>query len=94
VEVNYTFYRLPPRSAVPNWVEQTPPDFLFTVKASRFGRVIVAAFHDREVQQVLGLPPDICPLEIIPIGYCADGPRRLADRAKARIVHNDRYGSK
>ena len=36
VEVNYTFYRLPPRSAVENWVEQTPPGFLFTVKASRF----------------------------------------------------------
>jgi uncharacterized protein YecE (DUF72 family) len=36
VEVNFTFYRLPPRSAVENWVEQTPPGFLFTVKASRF----------------------------------------------------------
>jgi uncharacterized protein YecE (DUF72 family) len=36
VEVNYTFYRLPPRLAVVNWVEQTPPGFLFTVKASRF----------------------------------------------------------
>ena len=36
VEVNYTFYRLPPRPAVENWVEQTPPGFLFTVKASRF----------------------------------------------------------
>jgi uncharacterized protein YecE (DUF72 family) len=36
VEVNYTFYRLPPRSAVAKWVEQTPPDFRFSVKASRF----------------------------------------------------------
>jgi uncharacterized protein YecE (DUF72 family) len=36
VEVNYIFYRLPPRSAVAKWVEQTPPGFLFTVKASRF----------------------------------------------------------
>jgi uncharacterized protein YecE (DUF72 family) len=36
VEVNYTFYRLPPRSAVANWVEQTPKGFLFSVKASRF----------------------------------------------------------
>ena len=36
VEVNYTFYRLPPRSAVERWVEQTPPGFLFAVKASRF----------------------------------------------------------
>ncbi len=36
VEVNNTFYRLPTRSAVANWVEQTPPGFLFTIKASRF----------------------------------------------------------
>jgi uncharacterized protein YecE (DUF72 family) len=36
VEVNATFYRLPTRSAVANWVEQTPPGFLFTIKGSRY----------------------------------------------------------
>jgi uncharacterized protein YecE (DUF72 family) len=36
VEVNTTFYRLPTRSAVAGWVEQTPESFLFTVKASRY----------------------------------------------------------
>lgn len=36
VEVNATFYRLPTRKAVAAWVEQTPPDFLFAVKASRY----------------------------------------------------------
>jgi uncharacterized protein YecE (DUF72 family) len=36
VEVNNTFYRLPSRKAVADWVEQTPPGFLFTVKASRY----------------------------------------------------------
>jgi uncharacterized protein YecE (DUF72 family) len=36
VEVNATFYRLPSVSAVANWVAQTPPDFLFTVKSSRY----------------------------------------------------------
>jgi uncharacterized protein YecE (DUF72 family) len=36
VEVNNTFYRLPSCDAVAGWVEQTPPDFLFAVKASRF----------------------------------------------------------
>jgi uncharacterized protein YecE (DUF72 family) len=36
VEVNNTFYRLPLASSVAKWVEQTPPDFLFTVKASRY----------------------------------------------------------
>ena len=36
VEVNSTFYRLPRRSAVARWVEQTPPGFVFAVKASRY----------------------------------------------------------
>jgi uncharacterized protein YecE (DUF72 family) len=36
VEVNATFYRLPLRSSVARWVEQTPPGFVFTVKASRY----------------------------------------------------------
>ena len=36
VEVNNTFYRLPGRSAVENWVEQSPRGFVFAVKASRY----------------------------------------------------------
>jgi uncharacterized protein YecE (DUF72 family) len=36
VEINNTFYRLPTRKAVQGWVDQSPPGFLFTVKASRF----------------------------------------------------------
>ncbi|HEY2772326.1 MAG TPA: DUF72 domain-containing protein, partial [Solirubrobacteraceae bacterium] len=36
VEVNSTFYRLARRDAVAAWVQQTPPEFLFTVKASRY----------------------------------------------------------
>ena len=58
------------------------------------GACFVAAFHDREVRQVLGLPADVRPIGIIPVGYCSEGPRRLARRSKARIVHHDRYGSK
>jgi uncharacterized protein YecE (DUF72 family) len=36
VEVNNTFYRLPLRSSVARWVEETPPDFVLAVKASRY----------------------------------------------------------
>ena len=36
VEVNSTFYRLARREAVARWAEQTPPGFVFTVKASRY----------------------------------------------------------
>jgi uncharacterized protein YecE (DUF72 family) len=56
VEVNATFYRLPTRSAVANWVEQSPLDFLFAIKASRYLTHIrrltdlrdgLATFYDR-----------------------------------------------
>jgi len=36
VEVNTTFYRLPRRDAVAGWATQTPEDFTFAVKASRY----------------------------------------------------------
>lgn len=36
VEVNTTFYRLPSRDVVASWVQQTPPQFEFAVKASRY----------------------------------------------------------
>lgn len=36
VEVNATFYRLPTPSAVEGWIEATPDDFVFSLKASRY----------------------------------------------------------
>jgi uncharacterized protein YecE (DUF72 family) len=36
VEVNNTFYRLPLKTSVARWVEETPPRFLLAVKASRY----------------------------------------------------------
>jgi uncharacterized protein YecE (DUF72 family) len=56
VEVNATFYRLVARSTVTRWLQQTPPGFLFAVKASRYlthiRRLVdigagVALFYDR-----------------------------------------------
>jgi uncharacterized protein YecE (DUF72 family) len=36
VEINMTFYRLPKPAAVARWVAETPADFLFAVKVSRY----------------------------------------------------------
>jgi uncharacterized protein YecE (DUF72 family) len=36
VEVNFSFYRLPERAVFASWRRETPPGFLFTVKASRY----------------------------------------------------------
>lgn len=35
-EINYSFYHLPRPSTYQNWYIQTPKDFIFSVKASRF----------------------------------------------------------
>ena len=35
VELNYPFYRVPPRERFATWAGQTPADFLFAVKANR-----------------------------------------------------------
>ena len=64
VEVNSTFYRLASRDAVARWVEQTPPDFVFALKASRYLTHIkrltelgqgVERFYER-VEPLLGTP--------------------------------------
>jgi len=36
VELNVTFYRLPSESTFKNWYSQTPKDFVFAIKGSRF----------------------------------------------------------
>ncbi|PYX81007.1 MAG: hypothetical protein DMG70_21535 [Acidobacteria bacterium] len=36
VEINNCFYRLPTEAAVERWHEETPADFCFAVKGSRF----------------------------------------------------------
>jgi len=36
VEINMTFYRLPRATSVARWVAESPADFLFAVKASRY----------------------------------------------------------
>jgi uncharacterized protein YecE (DUF72 family) len=36
VEINYSYYRLPPRKSFETWQRKVPADFLFAVKASRY----------------------------------------------------------
>ena len=64
VEVNATFYRLPRREAVANWVRETPADFLLTIKMSRYITHVkrlrelgdgVAIFYDR-IAPLVGSP--------------------------------------
>jgi uncharacterized protein YecE (DUF72 family) len=51
VEVNSTFYRLASRDAVERWVQQTPDDFLFALKASRY---LIHMKKLRDIEQGIG----------------------------------------
>ncbi len=35
-EINYSFYHLPSRTTFERWYQETPPDFVFSLKASRY----------------------------------------------------------
>ena len=52
VEVNATFYRLPRRETVARWVAETPEEFVFSIKVSRYLTHVVRL---RETGRHLGL---------------------------------------
>jgi nitroreductase len=67
---------------------------LLAVVEEGLGACFVGSFYDEDVQEVLSLPQEVRPIGIIPIGYCAEAPRRFPRRSRAHIVHLDRYGSR
>jgi uncharacterized protein YecE (DUF72 family) len=90
VEVNATFYRLASRDAVAAWVEQTPPGFVFALKASRYLihmrklRDIdqgIARFYER-IEPLVGTPKLGPILWQLPAWFARDDDR-LADALAA-----------
>jgi nitroreductase len=67
---------------------------LLAVVEEGLGACFVGSFYDEEVQEVLSLPQEVRPIGIIPIGYCAEAPRRFPRRSREHIVHLDRYRSR
>lgn len=65
---------------------------LLAVVEEGLGACFVGSFYDEEVQEVLSLPQEVRPIGIIPIGYCAEGPRKFRRRSREQIVHRDQYG--
>jgi nitroreductase len=64
---------------------------LLAVVNEGLGACFVGSFYDEEVQHVLDLPPEVRPIGIIPIGYCAEGPSKFPRRSRQQIIHRDRY---
>src|ERR687889_332846 len=51
---------------------------LLAVVDEGLGACFVGSFYDEEVQELLSLPQQVRPIGIIPVGYCAEGPRKLS----------------
>lgn len=87
VELNNTFYRQPSASAVDAWLEATPGDFRFAVKAQRGG-----SFRSLQVDPVASVPWLTTPLR--PFGdrlgmvlfRVPDGVRRSDERLAALLA--------
>ena len=86
VEINSTFYRLPRQTAVENWIRESPPDFVFAVKMSRYATHIkrlrdlgpsIELFYER-LGPMLGSPKFGPVLWQLPPGFRRDD-ERLAE---------------
>jgi uncharacterized protein YecE (DUF72 family) len=67
VEINYSFYKLPARENFVAWEQQTPSDFVFAVKASRFMTHMKklrepAESIERLFDRIAGLGPKLGPI--------------------------------
>lgn len=64
---------------------------LLAIVEEGLGACFVGAFEDSAVTRTLGLPRDVQPVAIIPVGHPAEPPRRLRRRALADVVHRERW---
>lgn len=60
---------------------------MLAVTAVNLASVWVGAFHVKTVQQIIGAPPGVVPVAILPIGYAAESPPLTPRRELADIVH-------
>jgi uncharacterized protein YecE (DUF72 family) len=99
VEVNSTFYRLARPTAVARWLEQTPPGFVFAIKASRYLTHVkrlkelgegVARFYE-SIEPLLTSPKLGPILWQLPGSFHRDDERLAAALERIRRFNNDWY---
>jgi nitroreductase len=60
---------------------------MLTAAAIGLATVWIGAFSEEKVRDVIGAPPGITPVAILPIGYAAEQPSRTPRRSLGDIVH-------
>jgi len=66
-------------------------NMLLAAHSLGLGTCWVGAFYENEVRQVLGIPPDIRPVAIVPIGRPAESLRPPRRRSLEEIIHLERF---
>ena len=56
------------------------------------GTCWIGAFDQAKVRALLGIPDDVCVVELMPLGYPADPPRPKQRRALAETASRERWG--
>jgi len=51
----------------------------------------VGAFDDDEVRRIVGAPPSLQPIAILPVGYPAEEPERTPRRPLADLAHDEKF---
>ncbi|MGH2452859.1 MAG: nitroreductase family protein [Candidatus Methylomirabilales bacterium] len=64
---------------------------LLTAVDEGLGACFVGAFDDEAVREILGIPPHVLPVGLIPIGYPAESPPRYHRRPTAEVVHGEQW---
>jgi len=83
-----------PRGATLYCIQDTAAatqNMLLAAHALGLGACWVGAFNEEEVRRVLGIPPGVRPVAIVPIGYPAESPSPPRRRELGEIIHHDGF---
>jgi nitroreductase len=66
-------------------------NILLTAHSMELGTCWVGAFKEEDVKEALGIPDDVRPIAIIPVGHGTGNPLRHPKRALNEIMHHEKY---
>jgi len=69
-------------------------NLLLAAYALGYGTCWVGAFHDEEVREIVGFPPHIRPVAIIPVGKADEKPMPPPRRPLDEVVFLEEYGKR
>ena len=64
---------------------------LFAVVEAGLGACFVGAFDDAHVARIVGLPDDVRPIAVVPVGRPAETPKRMRLRRVDDVLHRERW---